>query len=226
MREKAGAESITSRTKAQRAFADRAPRVAYPSRRAHKLGIMEVWGAVLYGDPCRECGFDWSVNPHAAVAQIADLSDQLAAATRTSAGSERRSAGGWSIAEYLCHIGDNLRQWAERVQTARLAAIVEVDGYDPDELAAARRYATIPLATALWSLSLATRDWTEVLELALHESIVLEHRTRGRQRAEDIVRNNYHDAYHHQWDVSQILLEQESPFVLPYRRSASRRCDG
>lgn len=169
---------------------------------------MEAWGAALFGDPCRECGFDWAISPAAAVDRISELPGQLDATTRSCAGTERRSAGGWSIAEYVCHVGDNLRQWAERIQTARLARTVDVDGYDPDELAAARRYATIPLATALWSLSLATRDWTDVLKPALRESIVLEHRARGRQRAEDIARNNYHDAHHHHWDINQIRLEQ------------------
>ena len=167
---------------------------------------MESWGAARYGDPCRQCGFDWSISPAAALTRINDLPADLEAATRTCTGSERRVSGGWSVAEYVCHIGDNLRQWAERVQAARLAGTVDVEGYDPDDLAAVRRYAAVPLAAALWSLRLAARDWTDVLDPALRESVVLSHRTRGRQRAADIARNNYHDAYHHQWDINQILL--------------------
>lgn len=29
---------------------------------------MEAWGAALYGNPCRECGFDWSISPQDAIA--------------------------------------------------------------------------------------------------------------------------------------------------------------
>jgi len=36
-------------------------------------GPVESWAAVLYGDPCRECGFDWSVSPEAAMGVVADV---------------------------------------------------------------------------------------------------------------------------------------------------------
>jgi hypothetical protein len=103
--------------------------------------------------------------------------------------------------------GDNLRQWAERMQSARLAQQVDVAGYDPDELAAARGYATLPLAVAAWSSELAATSWVDVVTRALREQVELRHATRGLQRAADVARNNFHDAYHHLWDIKEILAE-------------------
>ena len=84
-----------------------------------------------------------------------------------------------------------------------------MSGYDPDDLALARRYETLPLAAALWSTGKAIDAWVSVLPAAVSEGIVLEHETRGTQRAEDVARNNCHDAQHHLWDISQILLGHE-----------------
>jgi hypothetical protein len=116
--------------------------------------------------------------------------------------------GGWSITEYVCHVGDNLRQWAERLQGALLAQQIEVAGYDPDALAAARGYAALPLAAAAWSSELAASAWVDVVGRALGEDIELRHATRGPQKAADVARNNCHDAYHHLWDIRQILASR------------------
>ncbi len=130
---------------------------------------------------------------------------RLAEATAGANGAERRPAGGWTVTEYVCHVGDNLRQWSERVQSALLARRSDVAGYDPDALAAARRYAALPLAVAAWSSELAAAAWVEVVGRALREGVTLRHATRGRQTAADVARNNCHDAYHHLWDIGQIL---------------------
>jgi hypothetical protein len=166
---------------------------------------VEPWGAALYGDPCRACGFDWSLTPDEAVGWIAGWGPRLTAVISAADGTERRAGGGWSVSEYVCHVGDNLRQWTERVQCARLAQQVEVAGYDPDALAEARGYAALPLAVAAWSSELAATTWAEVVRAALDEDVRLRHATRGLQRAADVARNNCHDAYHHLWDIEQIL---------------------
>lgn len=166
---------------------------------------MEPWGAALYGDPCRACGFDWSLTAEEAVRWVSGWALRLAEATSDAHGAERRASGGWSITEYVSHVGDNLRQWAERLQSALLAQQIEVAGYDPDALAAARGYAALPLAVAAWSSELAATAWVDVMDRALDEEIELRHATRGPQRAADIARNNCHDAYHHLWDIREIL---------------------
>jgi hypothetical protein len=47
--------------------------------------------------------------------------------------------------------------------------------------------------------------WVAVLQPALAEKVELLHATRGLQRAEDIARNNCHDAHHHLWDIREIV---------------------
>lgn len=165
---------------------------------------MEMWGAGLFGDPCRDCGFDWSLSPSDAIGWMSQVAARFASRTQEATGLERLE--GWSVAEYVCHVGDNLRQWTERIQASRLAHTAEVTGYDPDELAHARNYAAIPLPVAIWSLRLSSAAWCTVLNDAVTENVVLTHATRGAQTASDIARNNTHDAHHHLWDVHRILV--------------------
>lgn len=163
---------------------------------------MEPWGAALFGDPCTECGFVWSLTPYDAVAWVAGFEQRVRDAVDSLKGDERLE--GWSVAEYVSHVGDNLRQWSERVQAVRLAGQADVAGYDPDALASARGYDSIPLAVALWSAGNAAERWVEVLTAAVDEGVELHHATRGLQRAEDVARNNCHDAHHHVWDIQHI----------------------
>ena len=106
--------------------------------------VVESWGAALFGDPCHACGFDWSLTPEQAIAVIAGAPEVFERATAGVDGDARQ--GGWSVAEYTSHVADNLRQWSERVQAARVAGQTTVAGYDPDQLAIARNYAAIPLS--------------------------------------------------------------------------------
>lgn len=156
----------------------------------------------MFGEPCRECGFGWSITPQQAVAWMRGFEGHVRQAAGFLTGDERLD--GWSIAEYVCHVGDNLRQWAERIQAARLAGQRDVAGYDPDALGDARGYASIPLEVGLWSTGNAAERWADVLTAAVDEGVELQHATRGLQRAEDVARNNCHDAYHHIWDIQRI----------------------
>ena len=82
---------------------------------------------------------------------------------------------------------------------------IGVPGYDPDLMARARSYDGISLAGALWSLRWAADAWVGAVRAGLAEGVVLRHATRGAQRAEDVARNNAHDAHHHLWDIDRIL---------------------
>lgn len=166
------------------------------------MATVEPWGAALFGEPCRECGFGWSITPAEAVAWVRAFEEHAREATGSLTGEERLD--GWSVAEYVSHVGDNLRQWSERIQATRLAGQPHVAGYDPDALADARGYAYIPLEVGLWSAGNAAQRWADVLAAAIEEGVELHHATRGLQRAEDVARNNCHDAYHHIWDIRRI----------------------
>jgi hypothetical protein len=145
------------------------------------------------------------VTPHAAIAQVEELPTRYATLLKGRSGAERHPELGWTSAAYVSHVTDNLRTWAERLAGARLAKAVHVPGYDQDLLAQARCYNDIPVAAALWSLRGAVTSWVESVRAALDAGVVLEHAARGIQRAEDVARNNSHDAAHHAWDIQRIL---------------------
>ncbi len=166
---------------------------------------MQAWGAARYGDPCRECGFEWRLDPADAVGLVADIPDAYDERLADATGRERHPDLDWSVTAYVCHATDNLRIWAERLAGAVDGEDLTVAGYDADALAAARRYPDVSLAGALWSLRWAAEAWVEIADEALTDQVVLDHDERGPQRAQDVARNNAHDAYHHLWDVSRIL---------------------
>lgn len=166
---------------------------------------MELFGPALYGDPCRECGWDWTRGSTAAIAAVRDLPGLLRTEVGGATGRERHPDLGWSVTGYVAHVADNLRAWAERVAGVLQGAGPEVGGYDPDELARARRYEEIALPAALWSLEQAAAAWVLVLTEAVRDDAVLQHRSRGVQTAHDVVQNNAHDAHHHVWDVRRTL---------------------
>ncbi|MET8546531.1 hypothetical protein ABZW03_38840 [Kitasatospora sp. NPDC004799] len=167
---------------------------------------VERWGADLYGDPCAGCGYAWSLTPHEAVRFLGTLPARFRELLEGCTGDERHPELSWGATAYVCHVADNLRAWAEGLGAGlRLGREVPVPGYDPDLLAQARRYHRIEPAAALWSLERAATAWTEAVLAALERDVVLLHAARGVQRAQDVARNNAHDAFHHVRDVERIL---------------------
>lgn len=167
---------------------------------------VERWGAELYGDPCAGCGYVWTLTPREAVRLLDGLPARFRELLSECTGDERHPDLAWGPVAYVCHVADNLRTWAEGLAAAaRLSGEVDVPGYDPDLLAEARRYHRISPEAALWSLERAVAAWTDAVTTALDRGVVLHHAARGIQRAEDVARNNPHDAYHHVWDIERIL---------------------
>jgi hypothetical protein len=158
-----------------------------------------------HGDPCRECGFDWSIDPEEAQARMAELPSALAGALAAATGAEQHPDLGWSVTGYVCHITDNLRVWAERLAGAALGGTADVGLYDADVMADARGYGSVSLPGALWSLRRATDDWLDAVSLAAGAGVVLRHPQRGPLCVEDVIRSNTHDASHHVWDVRRSL---------------------
>lgn len=166
---------------------------------------MERWGRDLYGDPCRECGWDWAVSTDEALALVAGLPSEYRRLLDGGDGVCRHPDLGWTAASYVCHVADNLRNWAERLAGAALADVLDVAGYDADALGAARQYNAIPAEPALWTLGNAVRDWQTAVVLARGREVVLRHATRGDLHVDDVVATNAHDAYHHGWDIRRTL---------------------
>jgi hypothetical protein len=202
-------------------------RSARPERRVPKCiryhGFVELWGAQLFGAPCRACAFDWSLSAQASIAFVEGLPVRARSIAEQGKGDERLTPQAWSVSGYNSHVADNARTWAERLHGALPSEITMVSGYDPDAVAAARKCKSIPLSSALWSLENSCDAWVKTLTAALAEKIELEHVTRGRQRAQDIARNNAHDA-HHTSGISPGCSTSNSVRTKIVRSSSLRSC--
>jgi hypothetical protein len=163
------------------------------------------WGRATYGDPCRECGYGWSHDKNDLIASVRASAQEMHRALAGSIGTERSSDLAWDARGYVCHVGDNLRIWAERLIAAVEVPALAVGTYDADLLAAARNYAAIPLQGALWTLELAVDAWLAAMERAKAANVVLLHPDRGTLNVADIMSTNAHDAFHHLYDIRRSL---------------------
>jgi hypothetical protein len=166
---------------------------------------MNDWGPRVYGDPCPGCGFEWTISTEDAVSLVADVPPSLSALLRGRSGRERHPDLAWSAASYVCHIGDNLRIWAERLVGVTEGASPDVGGYDEDDLADARNYESIPLPAALWSPSRSTADWLQAVQRPGSPNVRLVHPERGALTLADVVLSNANDAHQHRWDIERIV---------------------
>ena len=166
---------------------------------------MDGWWVERFGDPCRGCGFDWSIAQDDAEVRMAAVPTAVADLLRGASGCERHPGLGWTVTGYVCHVTDNLRVWAERLAGAALGGESTIGLYDDNAMAAARGYGAIALPGALWSLRRATDDWLDAVSLASYAGVVLRHPERGELRVDDVVRSNVHDALHHVWDIRRSL---------------------
>jgi hypothetical protein len=163
------------------------------------------WGTSVYGNPCRGCGFSWATGVDDALSLVSNLPGTYARVLAGASGHERHPELTWSVSAYVCHVGDNLRIWAERLAGIAAGGPPEVGGYDERVLADARNYERIPLPAALWSLSRCVPDWLDEVGRSPRTGIVLIHPERGGQSRTDVILSNAHDAFHHQWDIRRSL---------------------
>lgn len=166
---------------------------------------MSDWGSNKYGDPCRECGFVWTISLAEAVALLASIPARFREALGDHDASARHPDLTWSAGAYVAHVGDNLHIFAERIAALDLGAYGDTVPYDPDQLAEARQYEHIPILGALWSLDHAVADIIEAVEHSEGKEITMIIDDRGPQNLTDILRTTTHDAWHHVWDVQRTL---------------------
>lgn len=111
----------------------------------------------------------------------------------------------WPVVGYVCHVGDSIRVWAERIATVALGNDAEVAPYDQDALARARHYEAVDLAAALWSLERSIGDWHAAIALAGQGPFLMRHEELGPMNLDDVVRIRAHDVVHHLHDIRRIL---------------------
>ena len=165
---------------------------------------MSEWGRRTYGEPCRECGFAWSIEATDASMFVAGVPARLSNLLDGATGDERHPTLAWSVASYVAHVGDNLRIWAERLAGIALGGPGAIASYDDNKLAVARNYEALRLAGVLWTLERSPRDWLDAVRMA-PAGLEMIHPERGRISRDDIIRNNAHDAAHHLWDIERSL---------------------
>jgi hypothetical protein len=164
-------------------------------------------GRRKYGEPCRECGYTWSIEAADAEMLVAGVPARLTVLLTGARGDERHPTLTWSVTSYVAHIGDNLRIWAERLAGVAVGGSTAIATYDDNKLAAARNYEALSLPGVLWTLERSTRDWLDAVRLAPPDLEMI-HPERGHISRDDIIRNNAHDAVHHLWDIERSLAHR------------------
>ena len=95
---------------------------------------------VAYGDPCRECGFEWSVGPATCDAIVSGAPARFNSLLAGQDGSKAHPSLHWNAAAYVVHVADVLRIWSDRIAAVALGASDPVVPYDEDRLGDARGY--------------------------------------------------------------------------------------
>ena len=151
-------------------------------------------------DRCAGCGYAWAIDAPAALGQIAAAPARYAELLDGRDGMSPASDGGWNATAYVWHLVDLARSWSERwVQVAAVPGSLLV-GWDPDVLAEARSYCSLPTVSALWALTDATDKLVKLSEQLDPETTFL-HGDWGRGTVADGTRWLAHEFVHHQLDV-------------------------
>jgi DinB superfamily len=158
-----------------------------------------------YGDPCRRCGYEWSLGPSPCGEIVSSAAVRYAALLAGQNGKREHVELQWNAAAYVTHVADVLRIWADRVAGAALGSSDLILPYDEGELGMVRGYSGLPLAGALWALERAVGDWSAAAELARSAGSILNHPEQGPLGLDDVLRIMAHEIEHHAADLSLIV---------------------
>ncbi|MGA8047853.1 MAG: hypothetical protein WCA30_16465 [Dermatophilaceae bacterium] len=149
---------------------------------------------------CPGCGYDWSIDTGAALESIASSARQYPALLDGRDGMVPAADGGWNATAYLWHLTDLARSWSERWVQLAAAPGALLAGWDPDVLAEARNYRSLPTVPALWALSTSTATFVALGEHLPPQTPFL-HGDWGRGTVADGTRWLGHEFVHHLLDV-------------------------
>ena len=195
-RGRAPAPSSQARRRPAERSLEQSARVARLRRSADGDDRVEnSWWIAEWGNPCRECGFDWAQSPESVIAAVEELPAKFDALLAGRTGDETASDAHpgepiWSAKAYVFHVADNLRIFAERLEGVFAGAPTTLAAYDQDELAAARDYEAMSLQSALWSVRTATGRGPPPPASRSPRPFTYQHAERGRaQRGRDHARS-------------------------------------
>jgi hypothetical protein len=155
-------------------------------------------------DRCAECDFDWTTSGEGCLDHVTGGADRFGALLRDREGTHAPGMAQWSPSAYVWHVGDVTRAWAERLHGLGVDPEVRWAGFDPDELARARRYAALPQATAPWALARSAEALVRALE-PLGFATGFLHPEWGEGAVADALRWVAHESVHHELDVRRGL---------------------
>jgi hypothetical protein len=113
----------------------------------------------------------------------------------------------WSPSSYVWHVGDVVRAWAERLHSLARDPDASWAGFDPDEVARARRYDALPGVTGPWALARSVDAL--LLSLApLTNDTPFVHPEWGDGTVADALRWLAHETVHHELDVRRGLHQR------------------
>ena len=153
-------------------------------------------------DRCARCGYDWSTEPGVALQAIATSPRRYAALLEGRDGTAPGPDGGWNATAYLWHLTDLARSWSERWVQLSVAPGSLLVGWDPDALADARNYRSLPTASALWALPAATDAFVALSE-QLDPATPFLHGDWGPGSVGDATVWLAHEYLHHELDVDE-----------------------
>jgi hypothetical protein len=158
-----------------------------------------------YGDPCRGCGYDWSLEPEAGRQIVNEAPARLRVLLADRTGREGCADLQWNAGAYVVHLADVLRIWADRVADAALGSSDPIVPHDEGELGEVRGYRRLPLVGGLWALERAVGDWIAAEQLADLSGATLNHPEQGSLRVDEVRRIMAHEIEHHTNDLVNIL---------------------
>lgn len=172
-------------------------------------GFLDRAISSIGGDPasdgCDACGWPWRLDPEDALEAVRGAPKRYQQLLSEADDPYRTVAPlTWSAAAYTWHVADVCRAWSERAVALDREPDRELVGFDQDELAAARGYASMSASAAVWALGRSARTLAETAE-EIGLDTPFDHPDWGPGTLGDAIRWVAHELIHHELDVRLSL---------------------
>jgi len=156
---------------------------------------------------CDECGFDWETPLIEEIRVIGRFPDRV---SRLAEGAgdklyERPAPETWSPNEYVWHLVDSFRVFAEWLHMTRTLDHPIHTTFDADQMAELRSYADRPAETGIWALHHAIALFIQEAAIAEPERQVTYKGWREDVTAGEVIGFAAHEVVHHTLDLARAL---------------------
>ena len=157
------------------------------------------------GANCAECGFGWTTDGERALLHLRGGPGRFDELLEGHDATGQPDPRVWSPSAYVWHVGDVVRAWAERLHSLGTDPSASWAGFDPNELAGARRYHALPPRSGPWALARAIDALEQSLD-GLDMDTAFVHPEWGHGTVADALRWVAHEVVHHQVDVRRGIV--------------------